>query len=295
MSRKNLNKTQQELFNMWEYICKVCFWDKHITYEGVPYDESWRTFEGFVAANKFRYLRAKVKWRGYKRVAPRTGLTGSLKNNNVKLKRKVKELGYTIENTVFTSPSDQMKYAAHTHKYMFEDRMLGTRDIKNILKKRGIFLTMETIAKRLNSGVPLFDTAERLHIKYKGKWRSYMDIATMESISYDLLKKRIYKDNETLKQAIEYCKNWEGYPTYEFEGKELQRFEIAEIISERTGISKITITGRMKKYGMDMKFITAPIGAKMKKYPSIEVYEVQKTLNLLKEKIKENERPNKKV
>jgi hypothetical protein len=264
MGRSYLNKTEQELYSMWEYIRKVCIRKKSKVYEGVPCEEKWLTFEGFVKDNWFRYLRAKVKWQNYKRVSVRKvgEKPAPLKINNVKLKRKVMSDGYTKENTVFTSPSDMMKYYDSTHKYMFENRLLGTRDIKNILKKRGIDLTMETIVSRLNNGLNLFQPSEQSKIKYKGKFRSYVEIAKMENISFDLLKKKNYEVND-IRKAVDYCRNWDGYPTYEFEGKQLRKFEICEIISKSTNIDRFTIEGRFTKYGMNLEFLTAPLSAKL--------------------------------
>lgn len=46
MSRKGLNKTEQDLYNSWDYIRKVAFREKCSIYEGVPCQ--WQTFEEFV-------------------------------------------------------------------------------------------------------------------------------------------------------------------------------------------------------------------------------------------------------
>lgn len=264
MPRKQLNKTERELYSMWDYFRKCCIRTSCSQYEGTPYDKSWLTFEGFIKENWFRYLRAKVKWKNYKRVAlkKRGETPAPLKINNIRLKRKVMELGFTKENTVFTSPSDQMKYFESTHTYMFEGQMLGTRDIKNILKKRGIELSMEQITKRLNSGLDLFAENNHAKIKWKGKYRSYVEIAQMENVQFDMLKKRNYEIND-IRKALDYCRNWDGFMTYEFEGKDLRKFEICSILSGRTGIAEGTIQGRFTKFGMNLPFLIAPLGAKL--------------------------------
>lgn len=264
MGRDNLTKAQRELYHFWDYFRKVCCRKSCAIYEGVPYDPSWETFEGFVKANWFRYYRAKLKWKGYKRVATRkaSDVPAPLINNNIRFKRKVKEKGYTIENTVFTSPSDCMKYSKSTHKYMFEGQLLGTRDIKNILKKRGINVSMTAIVTRLNNGFDLFAENERSKIKWKGKFRSYVEIAKMENVSLPMLKKRNIEIND-IRKSLDYCRQWDGYPTYEFEGVNMRKFEICDLISKRTNIKSDTIEGRFTKHGMNLKFLTAPLGVKL--------------------------------
>lgn len=264
MPRSNLNKTQKELYSMWDYFRKVCVRKGCAQYEGVPYDAGWLSFDGFVKENSFRYLRAKVKWKNYQRVALRKEgeAPAPLKLNNIRLKRKIMEVGFTKENTVFTSPSDMMKYVEFTHKYMFEGKLLGTRDIKNILKKRGINLSMGTITGRLNKGFNLFAENEHSKIKWKGKFRSYVEIAKIEEVSLAMLKKRNLEINN-IRKSLDYCRQWDGYPTYEFEGKNIRKFEICDIISERLKIKDSTIKGRFVKYGMNLKFLTAPLGAKL--------------------------------
>lgn len=263
MARSGLNKTERELYQMWSFIRKVCF-GKGVLFEGVPCVKEWETFDGFKKANYFRYLRAKVKWKGYKRVSgQRNAATPEpLKLNNVTLKRKVKELGYSLENTVFTSLSDRCKYIDANHKYMFEGQLLGTRDIKNILKKRGIIISMEQITKRLNNGMDLFAPGERFKIKWKGEYRSYVDIAEMEKVSYEMLKRRNYEVND-IRKALDYCREWDGFPQYEFEGQQLRKMEICKILSDRTGITKGTMNGRFTKFGMNLTMLNLPLGVKI--------------------------------
>ena len=262
MSRKGLNKNEQELYVSWEYICKKSFWPNHIAYEGIPYDPNWRTFEGFVKDNWFRAYRAKIKWKNYQRVAPRNGIQGKLKTKTTRFVRYKKELGFFKENTCFTSPSDVMKFHRTTHKYMFEGSLLGTRDIKNILRKRGVDLEMETIVKRLKKGVSLFEPSERYKIKWKGKFRSYVEVAEMEGVDYDLLKSRCLRHDEDIQKAINYCRKYDGYPTFDFEGQQLRQFEICEILSERTNITLNALRHRFQRFGMNIELLTSPLGAK---------------------------------
>ena len=83
----------------------------------------------------------------------------------------------------------------------------------------------------------------------------------MESVSLGLLKHRNYKVNN-IKKALDYCRQWDGFAEYEFEGKSLRKFEICEILSERTGIRLGTMLGRFTKFGYDLKQLTAKKGEK---------------------------------
>lgn len=216
MGRFGLNQTQKELYENWQLCRRKSYVCSGGMSEGVPIQEEWKTFEGFVKDNWIRYLRAKIKWLRYKRVAPRDSNVGKLKLRATRLTRKVKAYGFTKDNTVFTSPSDAMKYHATTHKYMFEDQMLGTRDIKNILKKRGIEMGMEQITARLRKGFSLFEPSVRYPVKWKGVYRSYSEIALMENVSYDLLKKRIHKHGMTFQQSLDYCRNYHKIHGYQY-------------------------------------------------------------------------------
>lgn len=207
MSFKYLSGIRKELFPCWESMMKRSVW-KGKEFKGVPINLDWIDFDFFVKDNWIRYCRSKIKWCNYNRVSPRNGLTGKLKLKKVWFIRYKKELGYTKENTVFTNPSDATKNAKSSHKYMFENRMLGTRDIQNILKKRGIEISMEQIVKRLKNNIPLFDTHDKKFNFYKGKYRSYAEISRMLNISVDLLKKKINKDKFTFKDALKYCEKY---------------------------------------------------------------------------------------
>lgn len=209
MGRQGLNKIQQELYSSWELCRKVCR-GKGQRYEGVPLQKEWETFDGFYKDNYQRYFRARRKWKNYMRVAarPKDGMTGKLKHRPVRLVRKIKEKGFTKGNTCFSSPSDIMKYHSGKHRYMFENKLLGTRDIKNILKKRGVLIEMESITQRLRLGQSLFEPSVRYPANWKGCYRSYAEVAKMEKISYDLLKKRIFKDGMSFLQALKSCREY---------------------------------------------------------------------------------------
>ena len=133
---------------------------------------------------------------------------------------------------------------------MFEGKMLGTRDIQRILKKRGINIGMEAIVHRLKKGFDLFATSERDHIKWKGKFRSFVDIAKMEGIGYGILKHRFY-DCGNIRKAVDISINVKPAKIYDFEGKQLRKFEIVQILAERFGITYKAMLSRVKKRGIN--------------------------------------------
>lgn len=241
--KAGLSKNAQELYNCWGYARKVC--GNGILRENVPCDPNWATFDGFLKDNWFRYYRAKIKWKNYKRVATTDKYSGPLKNKILVFKRYKKELGFTKENTFFSNPSDVSKYRSTTHKYMFEGRMLGTRDIHRILKKRGINIGMPTIVNRLKNGQPLFDKAERAQIKWKGKNRSFVEIAEMEKTALNRVKKNYYRTGSITK-SVDKSKSYKE-KTHLFEGDYLYLFQIAKILSVRYNVSDIAMRGRLKK------------------------------------------------
>lgn len=256
MSRKFLTGVRKEIYYSWEAMMKVAKW-KGNQYEGVHIEPRWLDFELFIADNWIRYYRAKIKWQNYQRVAPREdqNLTGPLKLRPVWFTRKVKEFGYTLENTVWTNPSDGTKYASNTHKLVLDDKLLGTRDIKNILKKKGINVCMETITDRFGSKKGLFNYKEKC-IKHKNAYRNLAEIASMENVTYHVLKRAYYK-HEDIKKAIKEAKKSIPRTHYTFEGKMLLKSEVAQIIAKREGKPFGTIYSRMKKYGLNMNALLA--------------------------------------
>lgn len=238
----------------------ICLSIENKKYKGLPIDEKWFTFEGFVRDNWVRYYRAIIKWRNYQKQAyKRVGDTEKLQNSPIRFIAKVKEKGYTKENTVFTSPSDMTKYVSYTHKYIFEDRLLGTRDIKNILKKRGINISMEQLVRRLKLGYDLFEPCVDNKIKYKGKYLNFVEIAKLENINYDMLKRRYY-ELQDIKKAIEKSRESKPLQRHLFEGKMLLRAEISKIISERLDVKYSYVLYIFKKhtfedYNSAIKFI----------------------------------------
>lgn len=245
-----------KLRNIYGYVRKVSCQSRGEKYEGVPLSSNWQSFDDFVKDNWIRYYRALIKWRNYKSVTSKEKNPRKLKNNYVRFKRKIKSRGYSKDNTVFTSPSDMMKYAEYTHKYMFEDRLLGTRDIKNILLKRGINITMEAITDRLKAEKNIFDPKTSKHIKWKGKFRNFIEIAEIENVNYDILKAAFYRKND-IRKAIDTARNTKKSKKYNFEGQELSQIKILEILHSRTDIEIKLLRSRFKKHGLNIQKLSA--------------------------------------
>lgn len=83
---------------------------------------------------------------------------------------------------------------------------------------------------------------------WKGQYCSFVDIAKLESISYDVLKKAFYKSRD-LEKAVDYAKNTfslKDHIKYEYNGKMYNLSQVASVISKDTGHTIETIKGRIK-------------------------------------------------
>lgn len=250
------NKRLIALKDLWRKVKRISTGIGTKIYEGVPIDKNWSTYDGFFKDNYYRYYRALVKWKNYKRciVKPKRGLTGTLKKTPVQFVRKIKSVGFTKENTVFTSCSDAKKFLHRSKKIMFDDKLLGTRDVSNILKKRGINANPDLIAKRIRTGDDIFGVNVKQRVRYKNKFRSLPQIAAMNCISVNALKNH-YKISGDIKKAISEAKRWKGFKKYLFESKYLTAREICAILSKRTGVKVDTLAIRFRKYGFDLNKI----------------------------------------
>jgi hypothetical protein len=176
-----------------------------VQYEGVYITPRWKDFETFYNENEKRYDNAVKKHKNYKRLDIRDGET-PLIMPIISFERKVKGKGYTRRNTFFSNPSDRMKYRSTIHKYLFEEKMLGTRDIKNILAKRGINIAMETITDRLRLGKPLFNPNRQVKYFYKGEYTTGPKIAEENNVTYGNFNKWFHKLG-SIEEALKYLKN----------------------------------------------------------------------------------------
>lgn len=246
---------KDELKVIWKTVCSVSRNKANKKYEGVPCE--WKDFDDFYKCNYQRYYKAKKKWENYKRL----NKDNYIRKTNYKIRnfvfiRKVKEKGYTKSNTVFTSLSDRMKFHKTSIKIILNDQILGTRDIKNIIQKKGVHISGTIpISQRIRKGLsPIINHNRLKKYKYKGDFKSLPEISKELGIKYSLLSNKIYKDKMDLISAIDYCKQYKD-PTYLFEGKYLRPSEIAEIISQRIGIDKGTILSRFYKNNCDINKI----------------------------------------
>lgn len=221
--------------------------------DGSLMEEGWKDFDVFYKDNYRKYYRAKRKWKNYRRL---TGDVGAeLKVNPVHLIRKIPDKGFFVKNLVFTSVADKMKYFKSSKNIFLDNKRLGTRDVKNLLKKRGINLTITNIALRINEGRSVFGINRLKKWKWKGLYFSLEEIAVKENVKYTLLQNRVFIQGEPLGKAIIYCKNWVK-TLYDYEGKMLTPTEIIRILSKKYNIPEITLCHRFYSWGYDVDRIT---------------------------------------
>jgi len=243
---------KEELYLTWKTVLAVALRPNNKRYEGVPCD--WNTFDEFYKQNYQKYYKAKRKWKNYIKVTPekyRGKKKANYEKRNVCLIRKIKEDGYTKKNTVFTSSSDRMKYHKNTKKIYIDDKLLGIRDVKNILKKEGVNFAIGAINARMNRGINPFDKDNRLKkFKWKGIYMPLHEIAKKEGIIYSLLQNRIFKNKMKLHDAINYCKKYKA-SEYLFDGKMLSPGQIIKTLSKRLGIKEEALTNRFYRNNCD--------------------------------------------
>lgn len=243
---------RERLYIVWKHMSAVALQKGNKKYEGVFIEDKWKTFDGFYNDNIGRYYKAIKKWSNYKRITT-INETPRHKPLHVNFIRKVKSLGYTKKNTCFTSASDRMKYHKTSLKIVIGSKVLGTRDVKNIINKKGIEVSgINIISQRIRNGLSPFMKENRLKkYKWKGKYLPLYEIAKIENITLSLLSNKIYGENLSVEMAVDYCKSYVP-PTYLFEGKQLLPNEIFKILSDRTGIKETTLRSRFYKWGYDL-------------------------------------------
>ena len=265
---------RESLYIVWKSISAVALQRGNKRYEGVFIVDKWKTFDGFYNDNIGRYYRARKKWNNYKRITP-INKTAKHNPSHINFIRKVKSLGYTKDNTCFTSASDRMKFHKTSRKIILENRVLGTRDVKNILSKKGIDVSgINVISHRMRKGLSPFMEENRLKKwRWKGKNLPLHEIAKKENITLSLLSNKIHGEKLSLKTAVDYCKNYVP-PTYLFEGEELLPNEICKILSHRTGIKESTLRSRFYKWGYELnKLVIEKSTNKNAPYPKIVIAE----------------------
>ncbi len=240
--------------------------------EDVPIQEDWIDFESFYRLNKGRYYRARKKWKDYKNVT----VNGNNINTKVNFIRKDKKIGFTKENTVFTSPSDRMKYhkTAVNIKFGCDGALLGKRDVKNLLKKKGCALSMGNINLRIKQGRSIFEENRLNKFLWKGKKLSLRKIAEIESIDYNLLGNKVHTNKMTILDSVNYCKNFKRR-TVVVDGKEMFPTEACLLLSKRYGVSKESMLNRFYKYDGNIERISFGI-SKNKYAPTPKKVELKK-------------------
>ncbi len=233
----------------WKHIISVCN-PNHNRYEDVQLQEGWDDFMVFYKDMRGKYYRASKKWKNYKHFTTDDG--GKI--THLQMIRKSKEMGFVKENLIITSPSDRMKFHKTSKNIVLGDRVLGTRDIKNIAKKKGLDISLQVVTKRCNKNKPLFGDNRLKKFNYKGKKMSIPDIAKELNVSEHLISNRIYKNKESIEQAIYYAKHnakTKQDMKIEFEGKKLFLVEIITLLSERHNIPESTLISRYYKFNGD--------------------------------------------
>ena len=268
------NRTaREELKLKHKHIKSVCN-PNNIRYEGVSIKENWLSFDGFYKDNINRFYNAKRKWENYQLVT-NSSPEGKYNLTKVHLIRKNKALGFSKENTVFTSPSDRMKYHKGAHKFNLNNgALLGTRDIQNILKKKGISRDIGNIGVNKNKGVDITKPNRLKNFKWKGEFMSLDEISKKEGVKKTQLGNRVFKNKEKIKDAINYCK-LNPKKRYDFKGEVLTPKEIIRIISKESGIAEGTITRRFyswEKKDWD-KFYLKKSKNKYAPYPKVVIAE----------------------
>lgn len=89
---------------------------------------------------------------------------------------------------------------------------------------------------------------------WKGEYRSFVDIAKLESVSYDVLKKSFYQLNN-MEKALDYAKNAvciKDNIKYEYKGLMYNQKDYCELIAKDTGLTFGAVKSRVKqKWSLD--------------------------------------------
>jgi len=96
---------------------------------------------------------------------------------------------------------------------------------------------------------------------WKKEYRNFLEIAKMESVSYDVLKKAFYRLQD-MKKAVKYARNTfsiKDHEKYEYNGKKYNLSHYCKILSEVTGYGISTIRGRAKNGWSLDQIISTPV------------------------------------
>jgi len=166
----------------------------------IPYKEGFNNFYNYIIK---KYNKAEKKWKNYTQVSPkRAGKQSTRSPGPICIGLKIKDKGLIKQNILITNHSDIQKPRHNTYKIMFENKLLSTRDIHNILKKRGIDISLETITKRIRQQNKIFALKDKHKIKYQGKFMSSCEIERINNIHKGTLKG--YLKRHTFEEAKQF-------------------------------------------------------------------------------------------
>lgn len=95
---------------------------------------------------------------------------------------------------------------------------------------------------------------------WKGEYRNFIEIAKLESVSYDVLKKAFYKVRD-IKKAVEYSKGTFSFSDrvkYEYKGKMYNQIQLCTIIAKDVNLTVATVKGRLKANWTIDEIISTP-------------------------------------
>jgi hypothetical protein len=153
--------------------------------EWIPYKQGFQQFYNHIIK---QYNKAEKKWNKYNNVVARRKPLTKGTQCLIYITLKIKEKGLTKRNILITNASDAQKVRNTTHKIIFEDQLLSTRDIQNILKKRGVSITIEQIAKRIRTQQNVIAIKVRNKILYQNKYMNAIQIEKINNIHQGTLK-----------------------------------------------------------------------------------------------------------
>lgn len=168
-----------------------------------------------------------------------------LKTRHSWFSRIDKNEGWTPENTKFMTPAFCVRHKDSVHKVIRDGRMATAQMIVDELESKGINVNVATILKRMRENRGLTKPSEQAKYKFAGEYYSLVALAEILDFDYDYVKKRINRDDESLKEAI---KSYNNYRSYSYKDKKhLIQKEFIEFLCDETGLPRNKVSYRVKK------------------------------------------------
>lgn len=270
----NENQLKKRLLNTYYHIKQVSQNKNYIRYENIPISENWLIFEEFYNDNANRYLTALKKCKNFKII----------------FYRKIKENGFTLDNTNYAGMPTSMKYRITAKKIFLEDRHLSIRDFSNILKKKNINYSLSGLTSRFSRN-EIIPEVNRLNMyNWKGKYISGITLCELEKIKYTTFRYHVKQGTKTLQQIVDYCKSPSINNKYFFEGKKMNKIDICRILSKRTGIKTRTLRYRFDTYGFNIDLILCDLNSHKCSPVKKKILAVKDNIELKFDSIKEASR-----